>query len=123
MGVQHFHHQSRLLPNVVVVCLLVALLASCAVVGPASVRSGRLAYNEAIIETDNQQMLLMAVRTRYGERSSLLAVSSITANVSVKTSAGAQLGYGDSDNYVGNRCHLRGKPHHFLYTGGRGAIR
>ena len=102
MGVQHFHHQNRLLPNVVVVCLLVALLASCAVVGPASVRSGRLAYNEAIIETDNQQMLLMAVRTRYGERSSLLAVSSITANVSVKTSAGAQLGYGDSDNYVGN---------------------
>lgn len=102
MGVQHFHHQSRLLPNVVVVCLLAALLASCAVVGPASVRSGRLAYNEAIIETDNQQMLLMAVRTRYGERSSLLAVSSITANVSVKTSAGAQLGYGDSDNYVGN---------------------
>ena len=102
MGVQHFHRQSRPLRHVAVVCLLSVLLASCSVVGPASVRSGRLAYNEAIIETDNQQMLLMAVRTRYGERSSLLAVSSITANVSVKTSAGAQLGYGDSDSYAGN---------------------
>jgi hypothetical protein len=66
------------------------------------VHGGRLAYNEAIIETDNQQMLLLAVRNRYGERSNLLAVSSVTANVRVAANAGIQAGVGDSDNYAGN---------------------
>ena len=78
------------------------LLNGCTVVGPAAVHSGRLAYNEAIIETDNQQMLLVVVRNRYGERSNLLVVSSVTANVRVATNAGVEVGAGDSDNYVGN---------------------
>jgi hypothetical protein len=82
--------------------LCCCLLSGCAQVGPASVHGGRLAYSEAIIETDNQQMLLLAVRNRYGERSNLLAVSSVTANVRVATDVGIQAGAGDSDNYAGN---------------------
>lgn len=83
-------------------CLLGSLLNGCTIVGPAAVHSGRLAYNEAIIETDNQQMLLLAVRNRYGERSNLLSVNSITANVTVTTNAGIEAGIGDNDNYAGN---------------------
>lgn len=83
-------------------CLVGSLLAGCTVVGPAAVHSGRLAYNEAIIETDNQQILLVVVRNRYGERSNLLAVASVTANVRVTTNAGIEAGVGDSDNYSGN---------------------
>jgi len=83
-------------------CVLGSLLTGCTVVGPAAIHSGRLAYNEAIIETDNQQMLLVVVRNRYGERSNLLAVASVTANVRVATSAGIEAGVGDSDNYSGN---------------------
>ncbi|MGD8616098.1 MAG: hypothetical protein PVI91_10585 [Gammaproteobacteria bacterium] len=64
--------------------------------------SGRLAYNEAIIETENQQILLTVVRNRYQETSNLLAVSSVTANVSVTTSTGIELGFGDDDNFAGN---------------------
>jgi hypothetical protein len=89
-------------PTTLAVALCCCLLAGCAGVGPASVDGGRLAYNEAIIETDNQQMLLLAVRNRYGERSNLLAVSSVTANVRVAANAGIQAGVGDSDNYAGN---------------------
>ena len=37
---------------------------SCTTVGPASVYSGRLAYNESIVETNNQQLLLLALRNR-----------------------------------------------------------
>lgn len=85
-----------------VACLLGSLLTGCSVVGPAAVHNGRLAYNEAIIETDNQQMLLVVVRNRYGERSNLLAVASVTANVRVAASAGIEAGVGDSDNYAGN---------------------
>jgi hypothetical protein len=82
--------------------LLAGLLNGCTIIGPSAVHSGRLAYNEAVIQTDNQQMLLLAVRSRYGERSNLLSVDSITANVSVTTKAGIEAGVGNNDNYAGN---------------------
>ena len=78
------------------------LLTGCAVVGPASIQSGRLAYNDAITETNNQQLLMNVIRNRYVERGNLLAIASITANISVKSSVGVQLGIGDFDNYAGN---------------------
>jgi len=94
--------QTRSSRNRLTVCLLSCLLISCTYVGPSALRSGRLAYNEAIIETDNQQILLAVVRHRYSERSSLLAVASITANVSVTTNTGVQLGFGNDGNFAGN---------------------
>jgi hypothetical protein len=83
-------------------CLTGGLLSGCTVVGPSAIHSGRLAYNEAIVQTDNQQMLLVVVHNRYGQRSNLLAVASVTANVRVVTSAGIEAGAGNSDNYFSN---------------------
>jgi hypothetical protein len=71
-------------------------------VGPSAIRSGRLVYNEAILTTNNQQMLIAVIHNRYEESSNLLAVASITANVSVTTNAGIQLGSGDEESYAGN---------------------
>jgi hypothetical protein len=82
--------------------LLLLLLAGCSVVGPSALRNGRMAYNEAITETNNQQLLMAVVRNRYDETASLLAVASVTANVSVTASTGIELGFGDNDNYEGN---------------------
>jgi len=82
--------------------LLAWLATACSVVGPTAISSGRLAYNDAITETDNQQMLNVLVRKRYGERGHLLTVASVTANVSVTTSAGVQAGFGNTSNYRGN---------------------
>ena len=82
--------------------LLAVVLAGCSLVGPSAVRNGRMAYNEAITETNNQQLLMAVIRNRYDETASLLAVASVTANVSVTTSTGIELGVGDSDNYEGN---------------------
>jgi len=82
--------------------VLGALLAGCTVAGPSAVRNGRLAYNQAITETDNQQMLMGVVHSRYDETTTLLAVASVTANVRVTTSTGIELGFGDSDNYAGS---------------------
>ncbi len=78
------------------------LLAGCAVVGPPSIRNGRSVYNEAINDTNNQQLLMVVIRARYSENASLLAVSSVTANVSVVTNAGVQFGFGKDGNYSGN---------------------
>jgi hypothetical protein len=93
-------------PGNMVYCLLLSLLGSllagCTVVGPTSISSGRLAYNEAITTTDNQQMLMVLIQNRYGERGHLLTVASVTANVSVTTSAGIQAGFGSTSDYRGN---------------------
>ena len=82
--------------------VLSGVLTSCTLVGPATVNSGRLAYNESIVETNNQQLLLLVLRNRYGERGNLLALNSVTANVSVTTKVSTQLGFGDSGDYLGN---------------------
>ena len=83
-------------------CVFCALFNGCAVVGPDAIRGGRLAYNQAITETNNQQMLMVLVHNRYEETNQLLAVSSVTANVSVSSSARIEAGFGDSDDYDGN---------------------
>jgi len=92
-------HISR---NLVTACVLGCLLTGCAGVGPSAIRGGRLAYNEAIRETNNQQMLIMVIHNRYEERGSLLSVASVTANVRFTTSTGIELGFGDNDNFSGN---------------------
>jgi hypothetical protein len=78
------------------------LLAGCSVVGPATIHNGRLAYNEAISETDNQQLLMAIIHNRYEEQINMLLVASVTANVRVRTGGAIQLGFGDADNYAGN---------------------
>ena len=83
-------------------CFFCLLLTGCAVVGPDAIRGGRLAYNQAITETNNQQMLMVLVHNRYEETNQLLAVSSVTANVSVSSSARIEAGFGDSNDYDGN---------------------
>lgn len=95
-------------------CLLIVsamtmLLASCNHTGPTAIRNGRLAYNEAILATDNQQMLLAVIKERYTERSELLMVSSITANIRMTASAGVELGFGDSSDVAGNLTPLSGR--------------
>ena len=83
--------------------IAVAVSASgCALLGPSSIRNARSAYNDAIVVTNAQQLLTMIVRRRYGEPSGLLAVSSVTANLHIQTSAGAEFGIGPDNNYKGN---------------------
>lgn len=82
--------------------LLLVSMAGCAVVGPASIRGSRMAYNEAIVATNDQQVLAMIVRMRYGESSGLLAVSSVTASMRIQASAGGNVGIGPGSNYEGN---------------------
>lgn len=83
-------------------CWVMWALSACSTVGPAAISMGRASYNEAIRQTNNQQMLMAVVQRRYGERANLLAVSSVTANVRFSANAGVQAGYGSSNSYQGN---------------------
>src|SRR5262245_35809717 len=81
---------------------LTAALAGCAWLGPEIIRSGRPAYNDAILTTNDEQLLQNVVRLRFGDSVGFLTVASVTANVSFTTSATAQLGLGPAANYAGN---------------------
>lgn len=78
------------------------LLTGCSIVGPTAIRNGRLLYNEAISQTNSEQMLLAVIHNRYMEEISMLMVSSVTANVQIVTRADVQLGFGDDGDYSGN---------------------
>jgi hypothetical protein len=88
--------------TLVIACAVAGILHGCNTVGPQAIRGGRMAYNEAIAETNAQQMLMVPIHNRYEEGNHLLAVASVTANVRVSSSAGIQAGFGSSDNYDGN---------------------
>ncbi len=50
-------YPTSIIRKLVTAGLLGCPLAGCTVVGPTAIRSGRLAYNDAINETNNQQLL------------------------------------------------------------------
>jgi len=88
--------------NLLTTCVLGSLLTGCSVVGPSAITNGRLDYNDALLRTDNEQLLMSVIRNRYQERPSLLAVASVTANVRISASTGVELGFGDQESYSGN---------------------
>jgi len=77
-----------------------SMLLGCAQVGPKSISVSRLAYAEAIDQTNNEQLLLTVVKGRYGETASQLAVNAIAANIRFRGEAGLEAGFGP-DNFRG----------------------
>lgn len=82
--------------------LAVVLLNGCAWVGPEIVRSGRPAYNDAILNTSDAQLLQNVVRSRYMDSIGFLNVAAVTSNVTVTASGTLNAGLGPSGNYAGN---------------------
>ncbi len=74
----------------------------CTQLGPRSISKGRASYNEAITQTDNEQLLMSIVRGRYGETYNMLAITAVAANIRFSANANAQVGIGPSENYIGN---------------------
>jgi hypothetical protein len=87
---------------------LAAAAAGCAWLGPEIVRSGRPAYNDAILATNDEQLLQNIVRLRFVDSIGFLAVSSVTANVSFTASGTVNIGAGPSSNYAGNLVPIAG---------------
>lgn len=77
-------------------------LAGCNVAGPHALSNGRSIYNSVINQTEDEQVLSMIVRQRYDETFGMLAVSSVTANIRVGASVGANVGIGPRSSYEGN---------------------
>lgn len=95
-------HKCRRVLSLTALCLVVCVLSGCTMVGPSSISRGRSDYNEAINRTEDEQLLLSIVKGRYGETSSLLAVTGVAANVRFRANTGAQVGFGPKESYLGN---------------------
>lgn len=66
-------------------CLLVVITAGCSLVGPESIRSGRLAYNESVQVTGDQELLLNIIRLRYRDTPTILQIASINTQFNMET--------------------------------------
>ena len=86
--------ESILPARYLVLPVLLVLVGGCAMVGPKSISAGRRAYAEAINQTEDEQMLLSIVRSRYGETYSLLAVNGVAANMRFRAEVGSEIGVG-----------------------------
>jgi hypothetical protein len=82
--------------------VVLAAGAGCTTVGPEVIRSGRPAYNDAILQTNDEQLLQNIVRLRFADSVGFLNVSSVTANVTLTTTGGVNVGWGPTSNYAGN---------------------
>lgn len=82
--------------------LVLGLAAGCSTLGRTALSSGRGAYNEVINRTEDEQILSMIVRQRYDDTYGLLSVASVTANLKVGASVGANVGIGNDSSYAGN---------------------
>jgi hypothetical protein len=91
-----------------VITLALSLLVGCSTVGPSSLSRGRVAYNEVLTETNAEQCLASIVEARYGQISSMLAVSSINANLRFRAFGGVNVGVGNAAGYAGNLVPLSG---------------
>ncbi|MEM7681898.1 MAG: hypothetical protein AAF288_08070 [Planctomycetota bacterium] len=71
-----------------VLCLWLSLVwlgaSGCAIVGPASIRDGRLAYNEAVQVTSDQELLLNIVRLRYRDTPTILQIANIATQLNLE---------------------------------------
>jgi len=68
---------------------LAVALAGCAQVGPRSISANRAAYNLAIQQTNDQELLLNLVRMRYRDTLYFTHVERIAATVQFSRSVGA----------------------------------
>lgn len=78
------------------VCALgsLLLLGACAYAGPDSLRATRPAYNQAIAQTNDQELLLNLVRIRYRDTTYFTSVERIAATLELNRSLGSQASIG-----------------------------
>jgi hypothetical protein len=104
----HYAELTRCALGVLAGNLLVSATQGCAVVGPSSLTRGRAAYAEVIAETNAEQSLGVLVRVRYGAPWSLVAVSSVTAQVRFSANTRAEIGVGPNASFAGALVPLSG---------------
>ena len=93
---------ARALRPVLALSAVALAVQACAFVGSTALSNGRSTYNAVINQTENEQILSMIVSRRYDETFGMLAVASVTANLRISATVGANVGIGSDSSYAGN---------------------
>lgn len=89
-------------PVAALLCLVGLLAGGCNAVGPRTVETARAGYNQALVSTWNEQLLLNMVRLRYRDTPSFLEVTSINTSYSFSGSLGVAGAFSSGpDSYAG----------------------
>lgn len=70
------------------VAMLLVILTGCNTVGPRTIEGARFNYNEAIVQSRDQQLLLNLVRLKYRDTPLFLEVTSVSTQYTFSTDAG-----------------------------------
>ena len=91
--------------TLIVAVLVIGTIAvsACNTVGPKGLKSGAVAYNQAVAQTKDEQMLLNLVRLRYRDATTFLVVNSISAQYVFSADGGASIGVSRPS---GSKCGL-----------------
>ncbi len=79
----------------------VVLTSGCTSVGPSALRSNRPAYNMAVQQTNDQELLLNLVRSRYRDTLYFTSVERIAATQELVRSVSASGGHTEARNHFG----------------------
>jgi len=77
------------------------LFSGCKMVGPGSIRAGRPAYNMAVQQTNDQELLLNLVRLRYRDTLYFTSVERIAATQELLQGFGGSAGLAEVHNTIG----------------------
>lgn len=67
------------------ILLMGLFVAGCSVIGPEAIRGGRLAYNQSVQVTGDQELLLNIIRLRYRDTPTILQIASINTQFNLET--------------------------------------
>jgi hypothetical protein len=80
---------------------ILGLFSGCRVMGPSSLRATRPAYNLAVQQTNDQELLLNLVRSRYRDTLYFTSVERIATSLEFNQSIGASVGATSTHNSFG----------------------
>lgn len=85
-----------------------SLFSGCKMIGPSSIRAGRPAYNMAVQQTNDQELLLNLVRIRYRDTLYFTSVERIAATQELNQGIGGSAGLTEAHNTIGTNAPTTG---------------
>lgn len=99
--------------TIAVAFFLLTGLSGCVTLGPGAIQGSRTQYNLALLETDDEQLLLNLVRLRYRDRVLFLEASSLTTQFNFGGTVGVDYGYQSrarENSVLGGRVAVEERP-------------
>lgn len=87
-------------PSSLAIVLAILMLSGCSYIGPQSLRATRVDYNQAIQQTNDQELLLNLVRLRYYDNLYFLNVERIASTVELNRSLAVSADFPESGNAI-----------------------